>query len=40
MCKGFGTGEGSPVPAVAIVYEAALTQPHWKTEICTIAAKE
>ena len=36
----FGTGEGAPRPAAALVYVAGLAQPHWKIEICAIAAKE
>ena len=36
----FGSGEGVPRPAAALVYVAGLAQPIWKTEICTIAAKE
>jgi len=36
----FGTGEGGPRPAVALVFVAGLAQPDWKIEICAIAAKE
>ena len=36
----FGTGEGNPRPAVALVYVSGLAQPNWKIEICAIAAKE
>ncbi len=32
----FGTGEGAPRPAAALVYVAGLAQPHWKIEICAI----
>ena len=35
----FGTGEGAPRSAAALVYVAGLAQPHWKIEICAIAAK-
>ena len=37
--KVFGDGEGAPRPAAALVYVAGLAQPHWKIEICAIAAK-
>ena len=36
----FGTGEGAPRPAAALVYVAGLAQPLWKIEICAIATKE
>ena len=36
----FGTGEGAPRPAAALVYVAGLAQRLWKTEICAIATKE
>ncbi len=32
-------GDEGPVPAAALVFVAGLAQPHWKIEICAMAAK-
>ncbi|MEX0346085.1 MAG: RidA family protein [Rhizobiaceae bacterium] len=32
-------GDDGPVPAAALVFVAGLAQPHWKIEICAVAAK-